>query len=131
MASADWAGVSAQEQRRIQLEAERAAKETEQNSVVTARADALKRLSGADLTASIDNAFLESYEPLRVDDNAAISAMHEAVSATSDVAQGMQNGTQDLLSAAESLSRRTEQQRRTSKRRKCRSRRLRRHGARR
>ncbi len=62
------------------------------------------------MTASIDNAFLESYEPLRVDDNAAISAMHEAVSATSDVAQGMQNGTQDLLSAADSLSRRTEQQ---------------------
>jgi methyl-accepting chemotaxis protein len=102
--------VTAQEQRRIQLEAERAAKEAEQNNVVTALADALKRLSAGDLTAAIEDAFPESYERLRVDYNAAISAMHEAISSASDVAQGMQNGTQDLSSAADSLSRRTEQQ---------------------
>ncbi|HEX8902964.1 PAS domain-containing methyl-accepting chemotaxis protein [Vitreimonas sp.] len=102
--------VTAQEQRRIQLEAERAAKEAEQNSVVAALAEALKRLSDGDLTASIDDAFPESYERLRIDYNAAISAMHEAISAAADVARGMQNGTQDLASAADSLSRRTEQQ---------------------
>ncbi len=102
--------VTAQEQRRIQLEAERAAKEAEQNSVVAALADALNRLSGGDLTASIDDAFPESYERLRVDYNAAISAMHDAISSAADVARGMQNGTQDLASAADSLSRRTEQQ---------------------
>ncbi|WP_239590743.1 methyl-accepting chemotaxis protein [Vitreimonas flagellata] len=102
--------VTAQEQRRIQLEAERAAKEAEQNSVVAALADALKRLSDGDLTASIDDDFPESYERLRLDYNAAISEMHEAISAAADVARGMQNGTQDLASAADSLSRRTEQQ---------------------
>lgn len=102
--------VTAQEQRRIQLEAERAAKEAEQNKVVAALADALKRLSDGDLTASIDDSFPESYERLRVDYNDAISAMHEAISAASDVARGMQNSTQDLAAAADSLSRRTEQQ---------------------
>ncbi|HVK79510.1 MAG TPA: PAS domain-containing methyl-accepting chemotaxis protein, partial [Verrucomicrobiae bacterium] len=102
--------VTAQEQRRIQLEAERAAKEAEQNNVVASLADALKRLSEGDLTASIDDAFPESYERLRVDYNAAIQAMHEAISAASDVAGAMQGGTQDLARAADTLSRRTEQQ---------------------
>jgi methyl-accepting chemotaxis protein len=104
------ADVTAQEQRRIQLEAERQAKETEQNGVVAALADSLKRLASGDLTASIDHAFPESYERLRVDFNAAIAAMHEAVGAAAGLAHGMQSGTRDLASAADNLSRRTEQQ---------------------
>lgn len=104
------ADVTAQEQRRIQMEGERQAKEAEQNRVVAALADALKRLATGDLTAAIQTQFPESYERLRVDYNAAIDAMHEAIGSAAGVAHGMQAGAGDLASAADSLSQRTEQQ---------------------
>ena len=104
------ADVTAQEQHRLQLESERQAKQAEQSEVVEALAESLKRLASGDLTASINQAFPEDYERLRVEFNAAIASMHEVVGAAADLARGMQSGTRDVASAADDLSRRTEQQ---------------------
>ena len=104
------ADVTAQEQRRLQMESERQAKEAEQNRVVAQLATALKSLSEGDLTATLDERFPESYERLRVDYNEAVRTLQEAIGAATEAAHGMQSGTNDLASAAGDLSRRTEQQ---------------------
>ncbi|GAM97331.1 methyl-accepting chemotaxis protein [alpha proteobacterium U9-1i] len=104
------ADVTAQEQSRLRLEADRQAKEAEQNRVVAALASALKGLSEGDLTATIDQAFPESYERLRIDYNAAVKTLQEAIGAAIESAHGMHAGTTDLAAAADALSRRTEQQ---------------------
>jgi methyl-accepting chemotaxis protein len=102
--------VTAQEQRRIAMEAERQAKEAEQAGVVAALASALKSLSDGDLTASIDDNFPDGYERLRVDYNAAVKTLQDAIGTAVDSAHNMHSGTNDLAAAADSLSRRTEQQ---------------------
>ncbi|MGE0741446.1 MAG: methyl-accepting chemotaxis protein [Hyphomonadaceae bacterium] len=104
------ADVTAQEQRRLQLEAERHAKEAEQGRVVAALADALKTLANGDLSASIEAQFPESYERLRVDFNAAVRTLHDVIGAGIEAAHGMHTGTSELAEAADSLARRTEQQ---------------------
>ncbi|MET0183431.1 MAG: methyl-accepting chemotaxis protein, partial [Caulobacterales bacterium] len=102
--------VTAQEKTRRAMEAERKTKQEEQELVVSALADSLRRLSQGDLTARITARFPESHERLRADFNAAIESLDDALSNAVNAAESMKSGTSEIASAADDLSKRTEQQ---------------------
>jgi len=92
-----------QEQQRAQLQ-------QQQQTVVSSLADALESLSNGDLRHSITNAFPEGYEKLRIDFNASIAKLAEAMSAIGNAVTAMHSGTNEISQASGDLSRRTEEQ---------------------
>lgn len=99
---------SDQQMRAATLERERIAQE--QKTVVNALGVALTQLAKGDLNSDITAAFPSEYEKLRVDFNAAVAALHEAVGAVMHNADSIRNETAEITSAADDLSRRTEKQ---------------------
>ena len=99
----------ADEERAI-VEAERKVVADEQNSVVTALADSLKRLAQGDLTAQIVVPFNGRYQQIKDDFNAAIDSLREAMGAIAASTGGLRAGSDEIASASDDLSRRTEQQ---------------------
>jgi methyl-accepting chemotaxis protein len=70
----------------------------------------LSRLAQGDLAVRLDTAFSEGYEPLRLDFNAAVERLSEAVSSISGYAQAVREGAAGLSRSAADLSRRTDGQ---------------------
>ena len=91
-------------------EAERQAMLAAQQAVVEALRMALERLSKGDLTAEIDTVFSADYERLRIDFNAAAANLRAAMQAVLENATGIEGEAREITSAADDLSRRTEQQ---------------------
>ncbi len=91
-------------------EAERAQNEVEQNTVVTALADSLKRVAAGDLTAHIDARFEGRYKQIKDDFNQAIESLREAMASIATSTGGIRGGADEIASASDDLSRRTEQQ---------------------
>lgn len=98
------------EAERRQAEAERAARAAEQSTVVSVLADGLHNLSAGDLSKPIAKAFAPEYEALRIDFNAAVGKLAEAMQVIAGNAGAIRTGAGEISHAADDLSRRTEQQ---------------------
>ncbi|ANH07807.1 PAS domain-containing methyl-accepting chemotaxis protein [Shinella sp. HZN7] len=73
-------------------------------------AGALTRLAQGDLTLHLPNPFIPSLEQLRTDFNGACARLREAMTAVGENAQAIAAGSNQIRSAADDLSKRTEQQ---------------------
>ncbi len=107
----------AQVEQQALVEAQRLARGREQAEAAQAQgfvvdnlASALARLAGGDLTCTLSRSFSPQYEGLRTDFNAAVQALHDAVSAVVTSTAGIRSGTGEVAQAAADLSRRTEHQ---------------------
>ncbi|MDW3225546.1 MAG: methyl-accepting chemotaxis protein [Paracoccaceae bacterium] len=94
----------------ILSEKERARVSEEQQTVVEALGVGLQGLSEGDLSFEISTDFSPDYEKLRKDFNAAVRALKETVGAVVHNAESIRNETGEITTAADDLSRRTEQQ---------------------
>ena len=91
-------------------EEERKARAAEQNLVVENLASGMKKLSDGDLTTRIDVEFASDYEQLRVDFNAALNNLQEAMSTITRTSGGIANGADEISKSSDDLSKRTEDQ---------------------
>ena len=98
------------EHERARNDAERAAAAKEQDEVVSILADGLQRLSQGDLTAAIDADFKGVYVRIRDDFNSTASSLRTAISAVMHTTAAIRGGADEISSASDDLSRRTEQQ---------------------
>lgn len=94
---------------RQSADAERQARAAAQNLVVSALAQNLRRLADGDLRAQIEQEFEEGYEQLRIDFNAAVTALASALGDIRNTADTIFANSDGISEAAEDLSRRTEQ----------------------
>jgi methyl-accepting chemotaxis protein len=108
--------VEATETRR-RVEADRAGAEAiaaetaeEQRRVVEALAGGLERLSSGDLAFRLTKPFPTDYEKLRTDFNVALDALQQTMTLVAGAAVTIRSGSGEISSAADDLSRRTEQQ---------------------
>jgi methyl-accepting chemotaxis protein len=106
---------AAEADRLANAERERAAAEQadgteQQTAVVTALGRGLERLAQGDLTCVITKAFAPEYDGLRLDFNAAVEGLRDAVGDIVGHTATIRTGTQQIASASDDLSRRTEQQ---------------------
>jgi len=104
---------------RIDAEAQQAAAlETEQRRVrnadmrrvVESLRTALSRLSNRDLQVEISESFASEYDDLRVDFNAAVDVLRDAMQGVLDQANTMESETSEIVAAASDLAVRTEAQ---------------------
>ena len=98
------------ENERKAAEAERAERAAEQAEVVSSLASGLKALSDGDLTQRLVKPFVGQYEQLRMDFNAAIDNLQDAMKTIAVNAGGIRSGAGEVSQASDDLSRRTEQQ---------------------
>ena len=101
---------AAAETERGRTDAERRRVEAEQAMVVSALATSLGLLAQGDLTSRIEAEFSGEYSQIKVDFNAAVDSLHEAMSAISGATSGIRGGSDEIAAASDDLSRRTEQQ---------------------
>lgn len=108
---------AAEEQRRAEAEAERARNDAvlraaadAQAAVVAALARGLDRLAKGDLTAHLAEPVPPEYEKLKLDFNAAVAQLHEAIGKVSREVTAIQAGAAEISQAADNLSHRTENQ---------------------
>ncbi|MEX2692960.1 methyl-accepting chemotaxis protein [Rhizobium mongolense] len=73
-------------------------------------AGSLQALSDGDLTQEVATPFIPTLEKLRIDFNAATSKLRKAMQGVSENATGIAAGAQQIRSASDDLSKRTEQQ---------------------
>jgi methyl-accepting chemotaxis protein len=78
--------------------------------VVQGLAHGLEKLSAGDLTYRLSEAFPADYAKIQNDFNAAIGQLQDAMSVVVGNVRGIRNGSSEISTAAEHLSRRTEQQ---------------------
>ena len=90
--------------------AERAGVVKQQSAVVEGLAQGLARLADGDLTCSLDEVFAPEYERLRTDFNAAAARLRTALGAIVHNTDAIRSGAGEMATAADDLSRRTEQQ---------------------
>ncbi|MBU1378363.1 MAG: methyl-accepting chemotaxis protein [Alphaproteobacteria bacterium] len=103
--------ITATELERGRSETDRAAAiAREQEMVVTHVGAGLKRLSDGDLTASIGDDLDGAYAKIRDDFNSASVTLREALTAVLESAGTIRGGSDEIASATDDLSRRTEQQ---------------------
>ncbi|ATQ45069.1 methyl-accepting chemotaxis protein [Caulobacter mirabilis] len=95
---------------RTRTEAERRAAAAEQDEVVAALADSLRRLAHGDLTTQVAARFDGRYQQIKDDFNLAVDSVCEVVRLIGASTKDLQNGSQEIAAASEDLSRRTEQQ---------------------
>ncbi len=76
----------------------------------TRLADALQALANGDLTRQINTPFIPSLDQLRVDFNAAVAKLREAMQKVAENASAIAAGAQEIRSASDDLAKRTEQQ---------------------
>lgn len=82
--------------------------ERNQTEVVEALRVGLSKLSGGDLTASIDKPFSGTYEELRGDYNRTVETLANALGEIAKNAENIHNEASEISSTADGLSRRTE-----------------------
>lgn len=94
--------------------AEREAAKTEEarqlQSAVDALAGGLTRLSEGDLSVRLDDPFMESLDRLRIDFNTSVEKLNSTLSQIRDSSGSIDGNAREMRSAADDLSRRTEQQ---------------------
>ncbi|MEC7297878.1 MAG: methyl-accepting chemotaxis protein [Pseudomonadota bacterium] len=95
---------------RIAATAERAAQQEEQQRVVSALRRGLDRLANGDLTMKIDDPLGPDYEELRLNFNAAVKSLHDAMDAVVQNATSIRTEAGEITSAADDLAQRTERQ---------------------
>jgi methyl-accepting chemotaxis protein len=83
---------------------------TQRMSAISHLGEALRGLSEGDLTKTINSAFVPSMEQLRHDFNAAVARLSETLKTVGENAQAIAAGSREIGSAADSFSKRTEQQ---------------------
>jgi methyl-accepting chemotaxis protein len=98
------------EDERERAAAERAKSAGEQSEVVRRLSVGLKALADGDLMVRLRDGFAPTYAQIRDDFNEAIGKLSAAIEAVMASASGMRDGSQSIASAADDLSRRTEQQ---------------------
>ncbi|MBP7649640.1 MAG: globin-coupled sensor protein [Phenylobacterium sp.] len=102
--------LEALETKRVEAERERAESEAQQNQMVAALADGLRRVAGGDLTAKVEIAVEPRFQAIKDDFNTAISGLQVAMSAIATSTSAVHGGSDEISSAADDLSRRTEHQ---------------------
>jgi methyl-accepting chemotaxis protein len=102
--------ITAAHQARAATKAERDRAESIQNLVVSTLAASLKGLADGNLTARIDAPFEGRYERIKLDFNASVDALQDAMNAIARATDNLQSGSSEIASASDDLSRRTEQQ---------------------
>jgi methyl-accepting chemotaxis protein len=102
--------ITAMEDERRLIEAERKATQDEQDHVVSVLAQSLNQLARGDLTARVEAQFDGRYTVLKQDFNGAVDSLRQAMSAIADAAGGMEGSANEIASASNDLSKRTEQQ---------------------
>ncbi|MDA4848853.1 methyl-accepting chemotaxis protein [Hoeflea poritis] len=101
---------SLSDRERAEREAAKAEEARQMQEAVEALAGGLTRLSEGDLTVSIDTPFMEALERLRVDFNASIEKLNGTLCGIRESTGSIDNNSMEMRSAADDLSRRTEQQ---------------------
>jgi len=91
-------------------DAELAARADETNRAVAMLGDALNRLAEGDLDCQIEDTFDGELEALRADFNMALARIADAFGKIAAVANSIDSGSKEIVSASDDLSRRTEQQ---------------------
>jgi methyl-accepting chemotaxis protein len=91
-------------------EAERRQTEAEQSAVVSALADSLGKIAKGDLTERIDAEFKGHFQQIKMDFNAAVAKLAGAMEGVAVSASAITSGSQQISTASDDLSRRTEQQ---------------------
>ena len=104
------ADVTRQHKAVAEAETQRRTMELALNRVVEELRSALARLSDGDLTSTITEPFSTQYEQLRLDFNEAAERLHDAMTDVVNNADAIRGEVGDISSAANNLSRRTEQQ---------------------
>ena len=95
---------------RGRTEAERRKIEAEQAMVVSTLASSLGRLAKGDLTCRIVEEFNGQYRQIKTDFNTTVESLQEAMTAIANATGGIRGGSDEIASASNDLSRRTEQQ---------------------
>ena len=98
------------EQERVAREAEKAVESEQALATINALAQSLNRLAQGDLLCQITTPFAPNAEQLRADFNAAVDKLRQTMLAVVASAEATQSGTQEVATASNDLSRRTEQQ---------------------
>ncbi|THD46945.1 MAG: methyl-accepting chemotaxis protein [Bradyrhizobium sp.] len=98
------------EEERERVAAERLAAAEEQAEVVRRLSDGLKTLAEGDLVVRLGDGFSTTYAQIRDDFNEAVAKLSTAIAAVALSAGAMQTESHSVASAADDLSRRTEQQ---------------------
>ncbi|WP_426125096.1 methyl-accepting chemotaxis protein [Pararhizobium sp. PWRC1-1] len=94
---------------RLTQEAEAAAQERLQQAT-SGLATGLRRLAAGDLSFQLDDAFAPDFEALRHDLNAAVKQLGNTLTAVTQSAGSIDDGTREISQSSDDLSRRTEQQ---------------------
>jgi methyl-accepting chemotaxis protein len=82
----------------------------DQNTVVAALGEGLKKLSDGDLESDLTHSFPPDYEELRANFNLAVSSLRVAVGAVTQNVESIRSETSEITTAADDMSRRTERQ---------------------
>lgn len=98
------------DQERTAREAEKARQADEAAATMASLADSLARLANGDLMCTIDQPFVENFEPLRTDFNAALTQLRATISTIVASAKVINERSAEIAMASDDLSRRTEQQ---------------------
>jgi len=100
----------AADEERARNEAAKAKAAAELSAVVAALGEGLERLSAGDLRHRIEIAFPAEYEKLKADFNGAIGQLESAMAVVLGNVRAIRAGSSEMATAADHLSRRTEQQ---------------------
>ncbi|WP_136658173.1 methyl-accepting chemotaxis protein [Nitratireductor sp. XY-223] len=101
---------SLSDRERAEREAAKAEEARRMQEAVDALASGLTRLSEGDLTVSLDTPFMEALERLRIDFNASVEKLNGTLCDIRESTGSIDNNSMEIRSAADDLSRRTEQQ---------------------
>ncbi|GEO83877.1 MULTISPECIES: methyl-accepting chemotaxis protein [Alphaproteobacteria] len=99
-----------EELERIERSNGHAAREEEVRFVVSELGNGLARLSKGDMTVRLDKPFNGAFDAIRSNFNESVEALQAAMLSFSDNATTIQNGSNEIRSAADDLAHRTEQQ---------------------
>jgi methyl-accepting chemotaxis protein len=99
-----------QEAERQERSESHAAREEAIRFAVTELGEGLSRLSNGDVTVRLENTFDAQLDPIRSDFNESVKKLQDALLAFSENAATIETGSKEIRSAADDLSRRTEQQ---------------------
>jgi methyl-accepting chemotaxis protein len=98
------------EQERREREAAKAREAEQVSFAVHSLADGLGRLANGDLVSRIETPFAGDLDRLRVDFNASVEKLHDALANVGRNARAIDGGAAEIRSSADNLARRTEQQ---------------------
>jgi methyl-accepting chemotaxis protein len=98
------------EQERREREAAKAREAEQVSFAVHSLADGLGRLANGDLVSRIETPFAGDLDRLRVDFNASVEKLHDALATVGRNARAIDGGAAEIRSSADNLALRTEQQ---------------------